>query len=462
MKSILVIFISFFTFSAFLNAQSLKFILQINNLPKNDVIIGSIKGDKFYPSDTLQPIENTVNFNFPANTQPGVYRIVLGQTTYARIMNEPPQQLDFIFNNEDIVFETDFKYPEDSLKIVESAENQVWFEFKQKEKEFQQRIKEVEMEMDFSRQNAKTFETAKWIEAFNQLQQERDKLITQIVEKKPELFASKMIKMYCEPFQDGNLTKEERTQIFKNEFFKNLDFSDEALINSSVYTEKVFKYLMSYAQRGLTQEQQEQEFMKAVDVIVAHTNQNERVYEFILDYLVSGFEKLQMDNLITYIAGKYSGTTCQTDEVSTLERKLLQQKMKIGTVVPDFTLNNINGDPVTLSDVLKEKNLILFWASWCPHCNDIIPQILNWQKSSGLSDFQIITISLDDVEKDWKDKVFEMRIEGWYNLSCLKKWDCPVVLDYNVYATPTLFVVDENFSILAKPITISELMKLKP
>ena len=173
--------------------------------------------------------------------------------------------------------------------------------------------------------------------------------------------------------------------------------------------------------------------------------------------MVSGFESLGLDNLITYIADKYSGTTCQTDEVSTLERKLLQQKMKVGTFVPDFTLNDINGDRIRLQEVLKDKTLILFWASWCPHCNEMIPQILNWQKSAGLTNFEVIAISLDDVEKDWKEKVFEMGIESWYNLSSLKKWDCPVVLDYNVYATPTMFVVDKDKKILGKPLTLQEL-----
>lgn len=214
---------------------------------------------------------------------------------------------------------------------------------------------------------------------------------------------------------------------------------------------------MSYAQRGLSREQQEQEFKDAIDIIVAHTNQNEKVYEFILDYLVSGFEKLRMDDLITYIADKYSGTTCQTDEVTTFERKLLQQKMKVGTIVPDFTLNDINGDPVTLQEVLKDKNLIIFWASWCPHCNDMIPEIFNLQKSLNSTDLEIIAISLDDVEKDWKAKVFEMGIESWYNLSSLKKWDCPIVLNYNVYATLTLFVIDRTRNILGKPLIINEL-----
>lgn len=62
----------------------------------------------------------------------------------------------------------------------------------------------------------------------------------------------------------------------------------------------------------------------------------------------------------------------------------------------------------------------------------MIPEILNWQHLSGLTNFEMIAISLDEVEENWRNKVFEMGIEGWHNLSSLKKWDCKVVLDYNV------------------------------
>ena len=440
-----------------LSAQSHDITIQITNQPSTDIILGSIKGDKFTPIDSTQAANTTINFQLPTSSQPGIYRLILGQTRVAQIMNEPPQQLDFIFNNEDITLKTDFKHPEDSLRVAQSIENKVWYNFIKKEKALQDQLKMSTDELDYYRQQNDEANTTKSITQYNRLQKELEELIRQITQQHPDLYTTKLIKMHQEPSLDGNMNRQQRDQLFKSNYFNNLDFTDESLMNSDVYTKKVFKYLMYYAQRGLSREQQEQEFKDAIDVIVAHTNQNEKVYEFILDYLVSGFEKLRLDNLITYIADKYSGTTCQTDDVTTFERKLLQQKMKIGSVVPDFTLNDINGDPVALQEVLKDKTLILFWASWCPHCNEMIPQILNWQKSLNSNDFEIIAISLDDVEKEWKDKVFDMGIESWYNLSSLKKWDCPVVLEYNVYATPTMFVVNRDRKIIGKPLSFVEL-----
>ena len=454
--AIVFIFVLLLITNSSLLAQPQNITVKCTNQPNTQIILGTIKGDKFTAIDSTQSINGVIQFQLPAKTTIGTYRIILGQTTYAKIMNEPPQQLDIIYNNEDIQLKTDFKHPEDSLKVAKSIENEVWYTFIKKEKALQDQLQLTQKELDYFQDKNDEINTTKSIAQYNRLQKEHVELIQNTIQLNPDLYASKLIKMYQEPFLDGNLNRQERDQLFKSTFFNNLDFTDESLMNSDVYTKKVFKSLMSYAQRGLSREQQLLEFRNAIDVIISHTNQNEKVYEFILDYLVSGFEKLRMDNLITYIADKYSGTTCQTDEITTFERKLLQQKMKVGSFVPDFTLNDINGDPVKLSEVLKSHNLVMFWASWCPHCNDMIPEILSWHKSQNTTDMEVIAISLDEEKKEWEDKVFDLKIEGWYNLSDLKKWDGDVVKDYNIYATPTMFVIDKDMEILAKPITSHE------
>lgn len=448
-----LLFILALTFGGVCQPYNVTF--QVRNQPNNPVIFGAIQGDKFTPIDTTLPVNNSIHFELKPSAHAGVYRIIFGKTTYAKIMNESPQQLDFIYNHEDIFLKTDFNSPTDSIEIVASNENRIWFDFLKKEKQFKQQIQLLEKEVDYYWLKQDTAAAISKANTFNQLQMERALLIDEM--SNTQSYASKLIGMQHVPLRDGYTSKEQRDEYFRSEYFKGLNFTDESLINSSVYTDKVFNYLVLYNQKGITQNQRETRYKKAIDIIVENTNANKKVYELVLDYMVSGFESLNMNTLITFIADKYSGTTCQTDEVSTLERKLLQQKMKIGTSVPDFTLNDINDEAVRLKDVLKDRNLILFWASWCPHCIEIIPKIYEWQASSEMTDLQIIAISLDSEKMEWEDTVSALGIDGWYNLSSLQKWDCPVVLDYNVYATPTLFVINSKGIILDKPLTLSQL-----
>ncbi|MBQ1694195.1 MAG: TlpA family protein disulfide reductase, partial [Bacteroidales bacterium] len=65
----------------------------------------------------------------------------------------------------------------------------------------------------------------------------------------------------------------------------------------------------------------------------------------------------------------------QTSVEEDLDPKYAAELIAKGQAVPDFTLNDINGKSVKLSDFRGKTVLLLFWASWCPDCRAEIPQI---------------------------------------------------------------------------------------
>lgn len=289
-------------------AQIFTIEVQIKNQPNNSIVFGSIKGDDFTAIDstTLKQTFGKVKFTFPENAHSGVYRIVFGKTPAAKILNESPQLLDFIFDNENLIFDTDFNAPVENLKIIKSKENTVWFDFLAKDKVIQQNTEMLEKEIDSYWQKGDTAKVIDMANDFNQLQMERDMLVVQTSQENRGLFASQMIKNLREPLLDGYLTPAERILSYKKEFFKIVDFTDPLLINSSVYTDNIFKYLVSYNQFDFTQKQREAEYIKALDIIVPNIKQNEDVYRFLMAYLVHGFNVLQMENVISYISKKYN------------------------------------------------------------------------------------------------------------------------------------------------------------
>jgi hypothetical protein len=304
-----LLFISILSFfGGEIYAQTFTVEVQLKNQPGNTIVFGSVKGDLFtaFDSTSLQQSFGKVKFVFPENAHPGVYRINLGTTTAGKILNEPPQFFDFIFDNENIVFDTDFKAPVDNLKIIKSKENTAWFGFLAKDKIIRQNMETLAAEIDNYWMKGDTAKLVSKANEFNQIQMERDMFISKTLEENRGLFASLLIKNLREPLLDGFLTPAERKQAFKNEFFKTVDFTDPLLINSSVYTDNIFKYLVSYNQYDFTQKQREAEYMKALDIIVPNIKPNSEVYRFLMAYLVHGFEVLQMESVIGYISKKYN------------------------------------------------------------------------------------------------------------------------------------------------------------
>ncbi len=294
-------------FPQIITAQNFSVEVQIQNQPSGIVVFGSVRGDDFIPIDTIQVSESTarVKFVFPENAHAGIYRVILGNTSYEKIMNKSPHRLDFIFDNENMVFETDFESVEEKLIIKQSKENTAWYSFRAKDKELMEKISEVEIEVDKSRKTNDTIKTNELANKYNQLQMERDMFVVKSSQESRGLFVSPMIKNQRLPMLDGYLSPEERLIAFKSDYFKVLDFSNPDLINSQVYTDNIFNYLVRYNSPFLTQKQRETEYMKAVDAIMANVKQNNEVRKFVKDYLLHGFEVLKLNSLINYINKKY-------------------------------------------------------------------------------------------------------------------------------------------------------------
>ena len=449
----------------------------IKNQPKESISLARIKGSKILLLDSINYLADQLNeksikktfkylITLPQELPTGMYRLSFGKTIAAELLNEPPQILDIIFNKEDIVLSTNFYAPFDSLKIIKSQENKIWYNFTLENRKLQEKLKYAKLELNYcyqDNQNPKA-DCDRQIQAYNELQNFKKNLIDKSIVRTPDYFANKIIKMHKEPFLDGKLNIHKRELALKNTWLNELDFSDESLINTSVYTDIVYKYLMLYAQKGLTKGQQEAEFIKAIDKLLQELKSedvlkgNGKVYDFILDYLVSGFEATNMPGIVDYIGENYTTTVCESDKRNVLERKLAFKKMTVGTSVPDFKMPDLNNDVIRLDEVLKPINLVVFWLSDCPHCIKMLPKIKEWQKQNH-NHIEILAISLDDLHSKWEKKVFELGIESWYNFSDLKAWDGQTALDYNIYSAPSMFVVDKNKKILSKPKTINELFE---
>src|SRR5690625_3513267 len=74
----------------------------------------------------------------------------------------------------------------------------------------------------------------------------------------------------------------------------------------------------------------------------------------------------------------------EDDEVSSTEG-LENIGLERGKVAPDFTLETLQGEMISLSDFRGEKVLLNFWASWCPPCHAEMPDLTRDRKSTRLN-----------------------------------------------------------------------------
>lgn len=209
----------------------------------------------------------------------------------------------------------------------------------------------------------------------------------------------------------------------------------------------------------MSKDQLQVEFIKAVNKIMDVTSVNQEVYNYVLDYLITGFETYGFEKVITYIADNINlDETCVNSErKAQLEKKVESlKKFSVGKKVPDFTATDLEGREVTLSKIGSQYTLLVFWATWCPHCTNLIPELQQIYFPESSDKLEIVAVSLDDSREDLESFLSNGDYD-WINISDFKKWNGEIVQKYDVYATPTMYLIFQDRTILAKPMTFGEL-----
>ena len=70
------------------------------------------------------------------------------------------------------------------------------------------------------------------------------------------------------------------------------------------------------------------------------------------------------------------------------------------TAAPDFTLESLDGQNMSLSDFRGKAVLLNFWATWCGPCKIEMPWFVDLQREYGPQGFQIVGVAMDDSSKE--------------------------------------------------------------
>ncbi|MBO9633327.1 MAG: TlpA family protein disulfide reductase [Chitinophagaceae bacterium] len=129
----------------------------------------------------------------------------------------------------------------------------------------------------------------------------------------------------------------------------------------------------------------------------------------------------------------------------------------------DFTLNNLDGKPVSLASFKGKYVLIDFWASWCVPCRKESPFLKAAYAKFRSRDFLILGISVDIDEDAWKAAVAQDQL-NWPQLREEKGMKGRTATMYGVSAMPSNFLIDPQGQIIAKdlrgPLLEEKLRKL--
>jgi thiol-disulfide isomerase/thioredoxin len=290
---------------------------------------------------------------------------------------------------------------------------------------------------------------------------ENNKRIKNLQKSNPKLYASEVIApLYYESIKNEVEKFDEQYDshiaFWHVHFFDYINFDDERILISKKLFDKIEKYFDSFIEKDTFEG-----VMFGLDLLFSKI-EKEMVRKYIIYFLLEYFknEKLieaeaYLNSILTELEG------CEMEDLFDLdEKKVITPSLTIGKIAPNIILNDINDAPVELYSLKgNEKILLVFWASWCNHCIEMLDDLeslyINAQNNT-----QFYSVSLDHSREEWKLFFKNKKLFPWKNVCDGNGLYSDLIKTFQLKVTPTFFVLDADFMVSFKTNNLDEVKKV--
>ena len=131
---------------------------------------------------------------------------------------------------------------------------------------------------------------------------------------------------------------------------------------------------------------------------------------------------------------------------------------KVGTILPNFSQKDQNGNLVSLASFRGKYVLVDFWASWCGPCRAENPNIVKAFNKYKTKNFTVLGVSLDQDKAKWLEAIKKDSL-AWSHVSDLKYWNNAVAAQFGIQSIPASFLIDPTGKIVARDLRGADLDK---
>ena len=256
----------------------------------------------------------------------------------------------------------------------------------------------------------------------------------------------------------------------KNHFWDNVVFNDNRLLRTPFFEAKLDEYFKNYVSREPDSIIEEVQYM----LTVAKTGKE--IYPFLLFKFTNKYispEFMGQDKVFLHIFQNFfsKGDTVLLNNESKkaiTERAYSIMANLIGNPAPPLNLNTIDNKSFSLYNSPAKYTFIAFWDPTCGHCKEEMPRVdsfytKNW-KQLGV---QVIGVNTNVKElASWKQFITEQHFDaGWlhayqtdaaYNAEINAGKPTTIRQLYDVFKTPTFYLLDKDKKIIAKNLTVEQ------
>jgi len=175
------------------------------------------------------------------------------------------------------------------------------------------------------------------------------------------------------------------------------------------------------------------------------------LYWFLAGELISGFEQGSEAFAVAQRKWEDFQEINPHPEYTEAVQAVLEIALKLqpGQPAPEFTLDDLDGQPVSLSQFKGQVVLIDFWASWCGPCINDLPNLRKIKEETADWPVVFLNVSIDEDEAAWREAIDKHEIKGVHVRA--DGWGAEVAKTYQVRGIPSYYLVDSQGLIVEDP-----------
>ncbi len=409
--------------------------------------------NQYIKVDSAKVENGVLNFTGADKLKGGVYLVVLSPSKY----------YDFAVSGEEqnIEIEADTADFVGTAKFTGSKENEILFGYrkflKQKGDEAQAINKMAEIQGGNKEMTQVKLEN---------LQKEVDKYMKETMETQKGTFAAKILKANQEPEvpsfdnippnpngkTDSTYKNAYRFNYYKANFLSNIDFSDERLLRTPFVQSRMERYFKDLVY------QVQDSVIKDANKVLKLAKANQEVYRYALWFITNKYENpeiIGLDGVFIHLAENYylkdAAWLDSTQRAKFQERVTILKPLQTFFPFPALITTDTLGREHTVTESKAKYTIINFYDPDCGHCKESAPKLVEYAKKAKAQGISIYNISVAYDLKKMKDFIKTYKTGEMLNL-----WDSKgryyFKNNFDVYSTPTTYILDANKRIIAKRI----------
>lgn len=359
-----------------------------------------------------------------------------------------------------------------TFQIIGSKENDIF-------KEYSSSINNLGVQLSALENKYKTATSAKDSANFKELYLTKDKEVkaarTNVIKTYPNSMTSFFLNVMQRPEApamptiNGKLDSLYPYYYVRNHFWDDVVFNDNRLLRTPFFEDKLDEYFKNYVSREPDSIIEEVQYM----LTVAKTGKE--IYPFLLfkftnKYIAPEFmgqEKVFIHLFQNFFAKGDTVLLNEASKKSITERAYSMMANQLGLAAPSLIINTPENKKVSLYDQKAPYTFLAFWDPTCSHCKVEIPRLDSFYKASW-KDLQVKIFSVNINFKElaaWKTFIQENHLENWTHayqteedLNKEIKAGLPSTIrqQYDVFKTPTFYLLDANKKIIAKNLSLEQ------